>query len=302
FRGHSVGRILEGNILYDLVIRFADEGSPDPARLERVPVFRPDGGQVPLREVARIVRDDGPGRIDREQNERVTVVQANVAGRDLGSVVADIERVVDPIVAAERAYRVEYGGQLESAREAAFRIGIFSAIVVVAVVGLLHLAFGSIRDALFVMVNLPLALIGAVPGVYLSGGTLSIPAMIGFITVFGIATRNGILLVSHFRHLREVERVTDLREEVVRGASERLIPVLMTALGTALALVPLALAADRPGNEIQAPMAIVILCGLLSSTLLNMVVVPVLWWWRRRREEGTGQPSDRKSTRLNSSH
>jgi Cu/Ag efflux pump CusA len=142
---------------------------------------------------------------------------------------------------------------------------------------LLVLALGRSRDALLVMLNLPLALIGGVAGVLLSGGVLNVASMIGFIALFGIATRNGIMLVSHIQHLREKEGVTDFREAVERGARERLIPILMTALSSGLALIPLALAAGKAGSEIQTPMAVVILCGLASSTLLNMVVVPTMY-------------------------
>ena len=142
---------------------------------------------------------------------------------------------------------------------------------------MLVLAFGRAGDALLVMVNLPLALIGGVAGVFLAGGVLSVASMIGFITLFGIATRNGIMLVSHIRHLMEVEGVTSFREAVERGAQERLLPILMTAMAAGLALIPLALAADQSGSEIQTPMAIVILCGLATSTLLNMFVVPALY-------------------------
>jgi Cu/Ag efflux pump CusA len=149
--------------------------------------------------------------------------------------------------------------------------------VVVGVFMLLVLAFGRSRDALLIMVNLPLALIGGVVGVYLAGGVLSVASMIGFITLFGIATRNGIMLVSHIHHLMNEEGVTDFREAVERGARERLIPILMTAMAAGLALIPLAFGGGKPGSEIQTPMAIVILCGLMSSTLLNMVVVPTMY-------------------------
>jgi Cu/Ag efflux pump CusA len=172
---------------------------------------------------------------------------------------------------------VVYGGQFESAEEAGRLLGLMSVAVVLGIGFLLHLAFGSGRDAALVMVNLPLALIGGVAGVFFSGGVLSVASLIGFITVFGIATRNGIMLVSHIRHLQTDEGVTDFREAVRRGAMERLAPILMTALATGLALIPLALGGDKPGNEIQTPMAIVILGGLMTSMFLNMVLVPTLY-------------------------
>jgi Cu/Ag efflux pump CusA len=215
--------------------------------------------------------------VSRENVERKIVVMCNVAGRDVASVVEDSRRLVGPIVAQQPGYRVEYGGQFEAAAEAGRLLAILGLAVVVAIGFLLHLAFHSARDALLVMVNLPLALIGGVAGVFVSGGVLSVASLIGFITVFGIATRNGIMLVSHIRHLQEYEGVTDFRDAVFRGALERLAPILMTALAAGLALIPLALGGDKPGNEIQTPMAIVILFGLLTSMFLNMLVVPALY-------------------------
>jgi Cu/Ag efflux pump CusA len=215
--------------------------------------------------------------ISREAATRKIVVTCNVAGRAVGAVVDDIRRVVDPLMDATPGYRVEYGGQFESAQSASRLLGILSVAVILGIGILLQMAFRSARDAALVMLNLPLALIGGAVGVFVSGGVLSIAAIIGFITVFGIATRNGIMLVSHIRHLQEHEGVTDLREAVRRGAEERLAPILMTALASGLALVPLALGGDRPGSEIQTPMAQVILFGLLSSMTLNMIVTPGLY-------------------------
>jgi Cu/Ag efflux pump CusA len=174
-------------------------------------------------------------------------------------------------------YRVEYGGQFESEESATQRLLALGVLVIAGLFMLLVLAFGRARDALLIMVNLPLALIGGVAGVFLAGGVLNVATMIGFITLFGIATRNGIMLVSHIRHLMEEEGVTDFRQAVIRVAEERLAPILMTALAAGLALIPLALGGGKSGSEIQTPMAIVILCGLMSSTLLNMAVVPTMY-------------------------
>ncbi len=213
----------------------------------------------------------------RENVQRRIVVQSNVSGRDLRSVVSEIQARVAENVALPQGYRVEYGGQFESEAQASQQLVWLSAGVIVAIFFVLSSAFGSSRDAWLIMVNLPLALIGGVAGVYLADGVLSVASIVGFITLFGIATRNGIMMVSHIRHLQEHEGVSDFRSAVVRGATERLVPILMTALAAGLALVPIALSAGEPGSEIQAPMAVVILCGLLSSTALNMVVVPVLY-------------------------
>jgi Cu/Ag efflux pump CusA len=199
----------------------------------------------------------------------------NTAGRDLVSVVEDIRPVVASDVDLPTGYHVEYGGQFESAESAALRLAVLGAAVIAGIFLLLMVAFHSARDAALVMLNLPLALIGGVAGVWLTGGVVSVASLIGFITLFGIATRNGVILVDHIRRLVYDHNLSP-RDAVVRGAEERLVPILMTALATALALVPLALAAGEPGSEIQAPMATVILFGLLSSTVLNMLVVPVM--------------------------
>jgi Cu/Ag efflux pump CusA len=184
---------------------------------------------------------------------------------------------VQAAVPMPAGYRVEYGGQFESEESASQRLLALGLLVMAAIFMLLILAFGRARDALIVMANLPLALIGGVAGVYLSGGVLNVATMIGFITLFGIATRNGIMLVSHIQHLINEEAVASFREAVERGARERLVPILMTAMAAGLALIPLALGGGKSGSEIQTPMAIVILCGLVSSTVLNMAVVPTLY-------------------------
>jgi CzcA family heavy metal efflux pump len=277
FQGLSVSRILEGQNAFDLVVRVAgDEGWTTEA-ISDLPVDLPSGAKVPLKSVADIIKDSGPNTISRESVERKIVVMSNVAGRDVASVVEECRRRIDPIVEGERGYRVEYGGQFEAAEKAGEALLVLGVGVVVAIGFLLHLAFGSGRDALLVMANLPLALIGGMAGVLISGGVLSIASIIGFITVFGIATRNGIMLVSHIRHLQEREGVTDFAEAVRRGSIERLAPILMTALAAGLALIPLALGGGKPGNEIQTPMAVVVLFGLLSSMALNMIVVPALY-------------------------
>jgi Cu/Ag efflux pump CusA len=197
--------------------------------------------------------------------------------------VNEIQQRVGAGVTLPEGYRIEYGGQFESEAQASRQLLWLSLGVVVAIFFILSSAFASPRDGLLIMLNLPLALIGGVAGVYLAGGVLSVASIVGFITLFGIATRNGIMLVSHIRHLQEHEGVTDFTTAVVRGAAERLVPILMTALAAGLALVPIALSAGEPGSEIQAPMAMVIMMGLLSSTALNMLVVPVLYYRFGRR-------------------
>ena len=276
-QGVKASRVLEGQVAYDLVVRLADAGEWQLGTLGDVLVDTPMGAKVPLHSLARIQRDTGPNQILREQVERKIVVQCNIAGRDVTGVVNDIQKLVTPIVGAAAGYRVEFAGQFESAAEAGRTLTLVTVGVIIGIAFLLQLAFRSARDAALIMLNLPLALIGGVAGVFVSGGVLSVASIIGFITVFGIATRNGIMLVSHIRNLQEHEGVADFHEAVRRGAMERLVPILMTALAAGLALIPLALGGEKPGNEIQTPMAIVILFGLLTSMVLNMVIVPALY-------------------------
>jgi len=298
FAGVAVSRIQQGQASYDLTVRF------DPAVRENVESIRATlittaaGARVPLSALADIRNDRAPYSISRENVQRKMVVMANVAGRDLAGVVDDIRSKVAAEVALPVGYHIEYGGQFESAEEAARALMVLGVVVTVGIFLLLFIAFGTARDALLVMLNLPLALIGGVVGVYAAGGILSVASIIGFITLFGIATRNGVMMIAHVHHLVEHEGVRDPLEAVKRGAEERVVPILMTALAAGLALVPLALAAGQPGSEIQAPMAIVILFGLASSTLLNMIVVPALYlrFGAIREEIASGRTLRRRGT------
>ncbi|MEX0892798.1 MAG: efflux RND transporter permease subunit [Gemmatimonadota bacterium] len=275
FAGEAVSQVLEEQRSFDLVVRFAapHRGSLDAIRSARIST--PAGGQVPLASLADVRRDVGPNMISRENVQRKIVVQSNVAGRDVGSVVEDIRAHIRDEVTLPPGYYVEFGGQFESAEEATRRIMLLSLLSLAAILLLLYMEFRSVRQALLVMVNLPLALVGGVFAVLLTGGVLNIATLVGFITLFGIAVRNGILMVSHYNHL--LSEGESLREAVWRGSMERLNPVFMTALTAGLALLPLALSGGEPGNEIQSPLAVVVLGGLLTSLALNMVVVPVLY-------------------------
>jgi CzcA family heavy metal efflux pump len=277
FAGATVGRIFDRGTAFDLVVKFDPASSADFERIGDLPVDTPAGGSVPVRLLADVRREEGPNMILRENVQRRIVISANVAGRDLGSVIDEIRTAIARAVPMPSGYRVEYGGQFESQQTASRRLLLLGVGVVAGLFMLLVLAFGRARDAVLIMVNLPLALIGGVAGVFLAGGVLSVASIIGFITLFGIATRNGIMLVSHIQHLMQSEGVTDFRQAVERGAHERLVPILMTAMAAGLALIPLALGGGKTGSEIQTPMAIVILCGLTTSTLLNMIVVPTLY-------------------------
>ncbi len=275
--GTTVGRIFDRGTAFDLTVKFDPAAGSEFERIADLPIDTPTGAIVPIRALADVRREEGPNMVLRENVQRRIVISCNVAGRDLGSVIDDIKRAISQGVPMPAGYRVEYGGQFESEQSASQRLLGLSVLAIAGVFMLLVLAFGRARDALIVMVNLPLALIGGVVGVFLSGGVLNVATLIGFITLFGIATRNGIMLVMHIHHLMNVEGIRGFREAVERGANERLIPILMTASAAGLALIPLALRSGQTGSEIQTPMAIVILWGLSTSTLLNMFVVPALY-------------------------
>ena len=277
YAGNVVSRIQQGQASYDLAVRFDPEVRASIEAIRATLITTRDGARLPLSALADIANTRGPYYISRENVQRKMVVMANVAGRDMASVVAEIRQKVGAGVTAPAGYHIEYGGQFESAEEASRTLLLLGAAVMAGIFLLLYVAFRSARDALLIMLNLPLSIIGGVAGVFVAGGVLSVASIIGFITLFGIATRNGVMMIAHIHHLVEHEGVTDVLQAVKRGAEERLVPILMTALAAGLALVPLALAAGQPGSEIQSPMAVVILCGLLSSTVLNMLVVPALY-------------------------
>ena len=281
YAGNKVTRVLENQRTYDVVVRYPDDQRADVEAIRNTVFDTPAGAKVPLRMLADIREDVGPNTISRENAQRRIVVSANVGDRDLRGVVDDIRRGIERDVTLPAGYYVVYGGQFESEQAATRTITLLGGAVIAGIFLLLFLAFRSVRSALLIMVNLPLALIGGVIAVFLGGGVLSVASLVGFITLFGIATRNGIMMISHYEHLRTVEGAP-FDEAVIRGSLERLSPVLMTALCAGLALIPLVLAGGEPGNELQAPMGVVILGGLLSATALNMLVVPALYAWLAR--------------------
>jgi CzcA family heavy metal efflux pump len=296
--GAEVGQLVERPVITDVVVRYDPAQFADPGQIDNMLIAAPGGQLLPLAAVADVVRDQGPNAITRESAERMQLVMANVSGRDLGAVVADVETVLESIDLPPGSH-IELGGQFESASSATRTLLALGLIVLVGMFLLLRQAFRSSNDAVLVMVNLPLALVGGVVGLWLTGGVLSVATIVGFITLFGIATRNGVMMVTHIKHLQLVEGVTDLAEAVRRGAEERLVPILMTAISAGLALVPLAIAMGEPGSEIQAPMAIVILCGLTSSTVLNMLVLPAIYlkvtrdgWGLERLRERLRKPDE----------
>jgi CzcA family heavy metal efflux pump len=285
YTGTIATHIVEGQRSHGVLVRYADAHKSDMEAIRETLIDTPIGAKVPLRMLAEVYSDAGPSTISRENAQRKLVVMANVGSRDLGSVVDDIRRVVKEQVPLPRGIYVVYGGQFESEQAARKRITALGLGVILGIFVLLVMAMGSVRLAVLTMANLPLALIGGIASVWFGGGVLSVGSLIGFITLFGIATRNGLIMITHYEHLIAEENAS-VAEAVERGSMERLSPVLMTALSAALALVPLVLAGNQPGNEIQAPMGIVILGGLLTSTALNLIVVPALYSRFGRKEQG----------------
>ena len=274
FTGEVASQVLEQGQSYDLVVRFDEASRGSIERIRQGLLDTPAGPKVPLSQLADVGYDQGPNRVSRENGQRKIVVQANVSGNDLRSVIDETEARLRSEVSLPEGYYVEFGGQFESEQAATRHLTIFTLIAVAAIFLILYMEFGSFRLALFTMANLPLALIGGIWAVYYTSGVVSVASLVGFITLFGIATRNGVLLISHCRNL--AGDGAPLRQAIAQGSMERLSPILMTALTAALALVPLAIGGGEPGKEIQTPMAIVILGGLFSSTALNMIVLPGL--------------------------
>lgn len=282
FAGERIGEIYEGQRAFDVILRLNSDYTGSIEGIRDALIDTGDGGKVPLSQVAEIVSSSGPNTISRENVQRKLVVSANVSGRDAGSAVDAIREAISEKVQLPEGYRIEYGGQFESA-ESASRTLMWTILGALVVIFLLLLGeFKNVWLVVIVLVTLPLALIGGVMAVYISSGVISIPSMIGFITLFGVATRNGILLISRYRHLQAEGK--DLEETVTEGSADRLNPILMTALTSALALIPLVLSGDKAGNEIQSPMAIVVLGGLLTSTVLNIFILPVIYHWHMSRK------------------
>ncbi len=278
--GRVVSQVNEGGKVFDLTVKVDDAARETMDAIGEL-TMDANGRKVPLHYVADILPLAGPNTINRENVQRKIVVSANVAGRDLKGVVNDIRKRVEEVVVLPEGYHVEYGGQFESEEAASRTLFLTSLISMLLIFLILFHEFRSVPLSGIIMLNLPLAIIGGVICIWLTSGVISIPSIIGFISLFGIATRNGILLVSHYNHL--LAQGNGLYESIVQGSLDRLNPILMTALTSALALIPLALGGDLPGNEIQSPMAQVILGGLLSSTLLNGFVVPIVYYLLKRK-------------------
>lgn len=282
--GETVSQVYESGKSFNLVVRVDEDDRKTMERIEDMMIDTADGQRIPLAEVADVVSAKGPNTINRENVKRKIVVSANTSGRDLRSVVNDIQDRIEREIKLPEGYHIEYGGQFESEQAASRTLMITSLMSIVVIFLLLYMQFKNSFESGVIMLNLPLALIGGVFALVFTTGEVSIPAIIGFISLFGIATRNGMLLISRYNALRNEDGLT-VRESVLHGSLDRLNPILMTALSSALALVPLALRGGLPGNEIQSPMAKVILGGLLTSTFLNAFILPVVYEWMQGKEE-----------------
>jgi Cu/Ag efflux pump CusA len=276
FAGRRVATWWEDDRVYDVVAKFPDANRVDLELLRSTPIDVRGERFAELSAVALIEKTTGPNLINRENVQRRILVTSNVSGRDLRGAAEEVQAKLDSGVKAPSGYHIELGGEFASEAAASRTIFALSLLAISGIAALLFAAFRSVRDVLLVMSNLPFALVGGATAVWLGGGILSIASLVGFITLFGIAARNGIMLLTHYRHLLTVDALP-LRDAVIQGSIDRLIPILMTALTAALALIPIVLGAGEPGNEIQAPMAAVILGGLTSSTLLNLLVIPTLF-------------------------
>ena len=289
--GRNVAQVYDGGRSFNLVVRTDQPFRSTPEQIADLIIDCPDGEKIPLSSVADIVMASGPNTINRENVQRKVVVSANAAGRDMGSVVTDIQSAIAKEVTLPDGYHIELGGQFESEQRATRILTAATALCFIIIFLLLCLQFNSARESAVILLNLPLALIGGVLALWLGSGNLSIPAIIGFISLFGIATRGGMLLISQYKtlaplpqptptanaHTPQPAANTSLRHTIIQGSRDRLNPILMTALTSALALIPLALRADLPGNEIQSPMAKVILGGLITSTFLNLFIIPIIY-------------------------
>ncbi|BAX81619.1 efflux RND transporter permease subunit [Labilibaculum antarcticum] len=284
FGGSKVSDVFEGIKAFDLVVKYDEENRGDIEAIRNALIDTWDGKKIPFSYVAKIQSLSGPNTVNRENVQRKLVVSANVADRDLRSVVTDIQNMVEQDVVSPEGYRIEYGGQFESEAKASRVLMIASIFSFMIIFLLLFQEFRSTQLASIILLNLPLALIGGVFTIYFTSGMLSIPAIIGFITLFGIATRNGILLISNYQSMKK--KGLAIKDIIVQGSVHRLSPILMTALTAALALIPMAIAGDKPGNEIQSPMAVVILGGLLSSTLLNIYIIPIVYLLLNTKNKG----------------
>lgn len=277
FRGQTVSQVIEGQRSYDLVVRYAQEASESLSLIRSTLVSTPTGAHVALSSLASISIIDGPATVQHEAAQRYILVRANVEGRDLSGAVEEIQSAISSQVGLPPGYYINYGGEYAARLSATRQIALLGGASLVGIIILLYIALKSTRLVALVLVNLPLALIGGIAAVIVTSGTVSVASMIGLIALFGITMRNSIMLITHYQHLMKEEGLEFGPELAVRGAIERLSPILMTASAAGLGLLPIAMSAGAPGRELQQPMAVVILGGLISSTILNLIVIPALF-------------------------
>jgi heavy metal efflux system protein len=280
--GKTVSELFDGQKRFSVALRFPEGLSDSPEKFGELLISAPGGARIPLKQLARVYTEEGPAQISRENGSRRIVVEANVSGRDMGSFVADAQKAIDAKVKLPPGYYVTWGGQFENQQRAMARLSVILPICLALIFILLFSAFGSVRQAFLIILNVPFALIGGILALFLRGLPLSVSAAIGFIALFGVAVLNGIVMVSYINKLREDGLPLD--EAIMTGAGIRLRPVLMTALVASLGFIPMALS-HGTGAEVQRPLATVVIGGLITSTLLTLVVLPTLYrWWERRTE------------------
>ncbi len=277
YNGKVTGQIIDGQQTFDILLRATDAERTNIENIRNTQIHTGDGTLIPLEQIADIDTTTTINTISHENAQRRIVISCNVQDRDLGSAVKEIQERIAKDVSLPQGYFVEYGGQFESQQSASRMIMFLGLFAVAGIFVVLFSHFRSWRIVTQIMLNIPLALIGSVIAVTLTGGTFSVATLVGFVTLTGIASRNGIMMISHYIHLVEHEGETFNRQMIIRGSLERLVPVLMTALVAALALIPLTLDAQASGKEILYPVAVVILGGLISSTLMDMIVTPVVF-------------------------
>ena len=282
--GAPAGQVFEGERRWTIYVRYAQAQRARPSDIRALLLDTPDGGLVPVEQVARVETLVGPRQISREDNQRFITVQMNVRGRDIGSFVSDAQMAIEREVALPAGYLLTFGGQFELAQAANRRLAVVVPITVLLIFLMLFVSFNSVKEALLIILNIPLALVGGLLALLVTGLSLSVPASVGFIALFGIAVENGLVLITYFNQLRANDGLP-IREAVLRGAVLRLRPVLMTAATTSLGLIPLLLASG-PGSEVQRPLAVAVVGGLVTSTALTLMVLPVLYRWMHGGEAG----------------
>jgi cobalt-zinc-cadmium resistance protein CzcA len=280
--GATATEIIDGRKRFPVVVRLAEAYRNTPEVIGQLLLTSPTGAKVPLAQLAKIEMMTGPELVSHENGERMVIVQSNVRGRDLGSFAADVQREVGQRVTLPEGYFLAYGGQFENQQRAMRRLSLIVPAVLLVILGFLYGSFGTVRQAVLVMLNVPFALVGGVAALWLRGLNLNLSASVGFIALFGVAVLNGVVLLAYINQLRAAGH--SLAEAVRRGADVRLRPVLMTALVAGFGFIPMALSTSQ-GSEVQRPLATVVIGGLVTSTLLTLVVLPVLYEWIEERWE-----------------